>query len=238
MFIEKIESEFPLVMIMEHFDESLVLFKRMMCWSLKDILYKRRNSGKYLYKEEDVPDNLKQVHKQWSHVDYALYDHFYQVFQEKLEEGGQDLADEIEHFKKIQLRVSYFCDQLSHGSCNVGPKLTIQESKWDKGFYVDKDFCLRFDRELKCEYVLAAERQARVEEWPVTKKIKEIRIENEARAIIQKNCLFCERTQYGMCLSVDYLNYLATDEIISKERLKELRVKYYPKSYNLHCKGK
>ncbi|XP_066263951.1 uncharacterized protein [Branchiostoma lanceolatum] len=236
-FIEKIESEFPLVMIMERFDESLVLFKRMMCWSLKDIIYKRRNSGKYLYKEDDIPDNLKEVHKQWSHIDYALYDHFYQVFQEKLDEGGQDLADEIEHFKKIQLRVSYFCDQLSHGSCTVGEKLVIPESKWDKGFTIDKDFCLRLDRELKCEYVLAAERQARVESWPVTRKFKDVKIDNESKATIQKNCLFCERTQYGMCLSVDYLNYLATDGIISKERLKELRMKYYPKSYNLHCKG-
>ncbi|XP_019636347.1 PREDICTED: galactosylceramide sulfotransferase-like [Branchiostoma belcheri] len=239
MFIQKIESEFPLVMIMEHFDESLVLFKRLMCWSHKDIIYKRRNSGKYLYKRDDVPEYLREVHKQWSHVDYALYEHFYKVFRDKLQEGGQDLAEEIEHFKKIQLRVSYFCDQLSHGACDVGHRLVIEASKWDKEFHVDKDFCLRFERELKCEYVIAAERQARVEHWPVHyNKYKDTFIENESRATIQKNCLFCERTQYGMCLSVDYLNYLAADGIISKEKLRELRTRYYPKSYNLHCKAK
>ncbi|XP_019636348.1 PREDICTED: galactose-3-O-sulfotransferase 3-like [Branchiostoma belcheri] len=240
MFIEKIESEFPLVMIMEHFDESLVLFKRLMCWNHKDIIYISRNVGKTTHDDEkDIPDDLKQVHRQWSYVDYALYEHFYGVLQRKLSDGGQDLTDEIEHFKKINLQVIDFCEALERWSCDVGEKLEIPKSKWDPGFSVDRDFCLVFRRELKCDYVIAAERRARAHNLEHSiKKHLEIVSDKEHKATIQRHCIYCERTQNGMCRSIDYLNYLATDEIISKETLKELRTEYYPKSYNLHCKGK
>jgi hypothetical protein len=37
--IEKLNKEIAFVMISEHFDESIVLLKRIVKWSVKDILY-------------------------------------------------------------------------------------------------------------------------------------------------------------------------------------------------------
>ncbi len=43
----KLDKFFQFVMITEHFDESLVLFRRKFCWELKDLLYIPLKVGKY-----------------------------------------------------------------------------------------------------------------------------------------------------------------------------------------------
>ncbi|CAH1271764.1 GAL3ST1 [Branchiostoma lanceolatum] len=43
-YIAELDRDFLLVMVLEYFDESLVLLKRYMCWQLTDILYKVQNS--------------------------------------------------------------------------------------------------------------------------------------------------------------------------------------------------
>lgn len=42
-YIRFLGKEFDLVMIMEYFDESLVLMKRLLCWEIEDILYLKLN---------------------------------------------------------------------------------------------------------------------------------------------------------------------------------------------------
>ena len=38
-FIERMNKNINLVLIAEHFDESLVLMKRLLCWDSEDIIY-------------------------------------------------------------------------------------------------------------------------------------------------------------------------------------------------------
>ncbi|KAI8512422.1 hypothetical protein Bbelb_090610 [Branchiostoma belcheri] len=57
----------------EYFDESLVLLKRLMCWTLQDIVYfKRTNVRNHRHEEIQLPPDLQQAHREWSFVDYAL----------------------------------------------------------------------------------------------------------------------------------------------------------------------
>ena len=42
-FIDKLKKQLDLVLINEFIDESLVLLKRLLCWSLDDIIYLRHN---------------------------------------------------------------------------------------------------------------------------------------------------------------------------------------------------
>ena len=42
-YIRFLQQEFDLVMVMEYFDESLVLLKRRFCWKIEDILYFKLN---------------------------------------------------------------------------------------------------------------------------------------------------------------------------------------------------
>ena len=47
-FIKDLSKKIDLVLIAEHFDESLVLMKRLLCWDFEDIIYvkhKIRNSA-------------------------------------------------------------------------------------------------------------------------------------------------------------------------------------------------
>ena len=42
-YIRFVKQEFDLVMLMEYFDESLVLLKRRFCWKMEDVLYFKLN---------------------------------------------------------------------------------------------------------------------------------------------------------------------------------------------------
>ena len=66
-WLKEIERDFLLVLIVEYFDESLVLLKRLMCWKLQDILYQKRNSGKYT-KTEAINHENYEIYKNWSNV--------------------------------------------------------------------------------------------------------------------------------------------------------------------------
>ena len=45
-YINYLNKEFDLVMIMDYFDKSLVLLKRLLCWEIDDILYVKLNERK------------------------------------------------------------------------------------------------------------------------------------------------------------------------------------------------
>ena len=45
-YIHFLQQEFDLVMLMEYFDESLVLLKRRLCWKIEKILYFKRMKGR------------------------------------------------------------------------------------------------------------------------------------------------------------------------------------------------
>ena len=76
--IRLVDEKFDLVLIMEHIDESLVLMKRRLCWTLKDILYLPLRVEKYEGKANGKEDQEQLIarHRDWSPIDYAIYDHF------------------------------------------------------------------------------------------------------------------------------------------------------------------
>ena len=54
---------FQIVSITEHFDESLILMRRKLCWDLKDILYFTLKPGNYTYKTKETPTETLQKHR-------------------------------------------------------------------------------------------------------------------------------------------------------------------------------
>ena len=82
--IKQIDANFHLVLIMERIDESLVLMKRRLCWSAKDILFLPLRVLKYKGKAtgtQEDEDSLIARHRKWSGIDYAIYDHFVRKLQ-------------------------------------------------------------------------------------------------------------------------------------------------------------
>ena len=77
--IQHIDRKFGLVLIMERIDESLVLMKRRLCWSTKDILYLPLRVVEYEGKAKETEHDQKELiakHRKWSNIDYDLYEHF------------------------------------------------------------------------------------------------------------------------------------------------------------------
>ena len=77
--IQHIDRKFGMVLIIERIDESLVLLKRRLCWSTKDILYLPLRVVKYKGKAKETEQDQEELiakHRKWSNIDYDMYDHF------------------------------------------------------------------------------------------------------------------------------------------------------------------
>ena len=97
--IKNIESDFSLVLMMEYFDESLVLLKREFCWDLDDVIYIKQNQRKSGNgtSNKSLSPRLKHMIRAWNRADVLLYEHFNKTFWEKIKQHGEgfykDLAD-------------------------------------------------------------------------------------------------------------------------------------------------
>jgi len=94
-YIVKIEKEFDLFMITERMDESLILFRYLMCWQPEDIVafdhYVRSPHQVVQLNDDDV----KELGK-WLKADLKIYKHFYKVFEEKVASYPGDMKREIQ----------------------------------------------------------------------------------------------------------------------------------------------
>lgn len=54
--IDDLAEKMNLVLIMEYFDESLVLLKRELCWDLDDVVYFKLNQRSQEYKETNITE--------------------------------------------------------------------------------------------------------------------------------------------------------------------------------------
>lgn len=88
--IANIEKEFSLVLIMEYFDESLVLLKREFCWDLDDVIYIKQNQRKHGNNTSHnfISAQLRRRIRNWNRADALLYEHFNKTFWEKIKRHG------------------------------------------------------------------------------------------------------------------------------------------------------
>ena len=77
----EMEEQFDFAIIVDHFDESLILLKRLLCWEFEDSVYiKLREKKEKLEFEEEVKKNIFT----WNHADVKLFDHFNRTFWRKV----------------------------------------------------------------------------------------------------------------------------------------------------------
>ncbi|XP_002737826.1 galactosylceramide sulfotransferase-like [Saccoglossus kowalevskii] len=99
MTIEHLEDKFDLVMIMEHFEESLILLKDLLCWTTDDITYFELNRRE-TQSVHKLSDTLKNKIRQWNKGDVALFQHFNKTFWGKVRNFGEKkMRIEIENLK-------------------------------------------------------------------------------------------------------------------------------------------
>jgi len=144
-YILEVDSEFSLVMIVDYFHESLILLKRLMKWTMKDIIYKHVNFGTYYFMLSDM-DKIR--HKQWSPIDYMIYDYFNQTFWKKIDAEGPNFFDEVQQFNLIQDKFNWYC--WGYGE-RIGPRLEIAQSPFNSKFFINRNDCMMMDTSLQRE---------------------------------------------------------------------------------------
>ncbi len=95
--ISKLANELDLVLIMEHFDESLVLLMREYCWDIDDILYVKMNQMKY--KRRTIKESIKSKIRKWNQADVFLYNTFNRAFWERVKKHGKEFWKDLAEFK-------------------------------------------------------------------------------------------------------------------------------------------
>jgi hypothetical protein len=139
-YIRELDSQFFLVMNADYFIESLVLLKRMMCWTFKDILHHSSNVGKHKLHEIVPTEQEYQTYYNFSRIDFILYEHFNKSFWKKIESQGPDFFDEVNQFKVVQLLMERFCF-IENNANSKGQSVIIPKSKFNAEFTVTSEDC-------------------------------------------------------------------------------------------------
>ena len=113
--IAEIDANFDLIMIMEHFDESLLLLRDLLCWDWEDMTYLKLNSWQDS-KRSHLSSEGRAILKNWLRGDYLLYDHFKRRFDQAVKDykGNMDhdlkkLSSLNEGIKRECIKVCLFC---------------------------------------------------------------------------------------------------------------------------------
>ena len=107
--VEEVDNNFHLVMIAEHFEESLVLLSHQLCWPLANMTSLKLNARKPSQKSA-LSEESRQKLKSWLSADYLLYDHFAKKLEDKMVTFGKErLAEEVAELRKLNLEVEETC---------------------------------------------------------------------------------------------------------------------------------
>jgi len=108
-FIRGLESVFSLVMVAEHFDESLVLLRRLLAWDPEDVTYVRLNARSEASRAR-ITGQLADQARRWNWLDAGLYRHFNTSLWSKLQAlGPQCLRRELALLRQANRRVVRDC---------------------------------------------------------------------------------------------------------------------------------
>ncbi|CAH1785461.1 unnamed protein product [Owenia fusiformis] len=100
---------FTLMIIVEHFDESMILLKRALNWKLWDVVYMSKKVREYNEKNREITEEKEAVFKKWNNIDYFLYDHFNKTLWHRVKLQGTGFKKELDIFKSILQEVTSFC---------------------------------------------------------------------------------------------------------------------------------
>ncbi|XP_071791190.1 galactosylceramide sulfotransferase-like [Asterias amurensis] len=103
--IEELEMQFDLVMMTEHFEESLILFRHLMCWEIDDIVFFKLNA-RSKSSVKTVSASVADKIKKWNYGDVKLYETFNKTFWRKVREFGEDrMREEV---AQLKMRKDFF----------------------------------------------------------------------------------------------------------------------------------
>ncbi|KAK2912236.1 galactose-3-O-sulfotransferase 2 isoform X1 [Channa argus] len=108
--IVAIEREFHLILISEYFDESMILLKHALCWSLEDVVSFKLNSRSERTRRPLLPNTAEKI-KRWNALDWKIYLHFNTTFWHKVDTlvGREQMEREISQLRVLQAELAKTC---------------------------------------------------------------------------------------------------------------------------------
>ncbi|MEQ2163415.1 hypothetical protein GOODEAATRI_029831 [Goodea atripinnis] len=107
--IRSISERFHLVMLVEHFEESLILLKDALCWEMDDLLFFKLNARKGSTVSKLTP-KLRARALEWNAIDWKLYQHFNQTFWQKVDAyGRQRMAKDVAELRRRNREMASIC---------------------------------------------------------------------------------------------------------------------------------
>jgi hypothetical protein len=135
--MNELDTIFRLVLVVEYFEESLVLMKRYLNWQLQDILFLSNNVFGKGYSVRDLSAADIEKFKVRNKLDYELYNHFYERFWKQFKAEPEDIRLEVDNFKEILETLTDFC----RGSAKQQDILVVPMTAWNEEFYVTRADC-------------------------------------------------------------------------------------------------
>ncbi|XP_070684717.1 galactose-3-O-sulfotransferase 2 [Pempheris klunzingeri] len=110
MAIAAIEQDFHLILISEYFDESMILLKHALCWSLEDVVSFKLNSRSEQTRQALSPNTAEKI-KNWNALDWRIYLHFNTTFWNKVDSlvGQEQMKRELSQLKELQAKLANTC---------------------------------------------------------------------------------------------------------------------------------
>ncbi|XP_076439202.1 galactose-3-O-sulfotransferase 2-like [Babylonia areolata] len=133
-YLDYLNRTFDLVMVSERFDESVILFKRLMRWQLRDVVYLQNNvytSQAQISHRHPFTEQEKRVHQTFNAADYALYEHFAKLLDKRLEAAGKEFKEEVATFQALRQRVTEYC-----AANTTTQALRLESTPWSASFEV------------------------------------------------------------------------------------------------------
>ena len=126
-FIKQIDSEFDQVILLEYFEEGLVLMAKSLCWALENVGFQNINKYfrtliQYLLQvtfaalnkrrsQTPISEESREILKQFMKGDHMLYDYFLKKHKEKVKDFGSiKMEREVKKLRNLNEEILRECD--------------------------------------------------------------------------------------------------------------------------------
>ncbi len=107
--IEYIENRFELVLISDHFEESLILLKDALCWQMDDLLFFKLNARNVMSVSPMSPE-LRTRARDWNGADWRLYLHFNATLWARVENYGRSrMEEQVRELRRRNAEMEAIC---------------------------------------------------------------------------------------------------------------------------------
>ncbi|XP_076876735.1 galactosylceramide sulfotransferase isoform X2 [Brachyhypopomus gauderio] len=107
--IRAISERFQLILIAEHFEESLILLKDALCWETDDLLFFKLNARRGASVSQ-LTSELRAKAREWNSIDWKLYRHFNATLWAKVDAYGRKrMEKDVRELRRRNTEMSAIC---------------------------------------------------------------------------------------------------------------------------------